>query len=174
MANETKAKSKVDDIKEEKVEIRMDEKITLTSIAPWDTHFKRMLSIGDVTIPGKGFISNLSREEVLAQARSGNKLLSGIDGLGTHATLYIEDEWTRRELDYDTDDSKQVVVSKYSVKEMFDIKTISAFKKAVEKNIVTRAEKHYLLSMIKALKINDYEKIAFCEEHCGAKLSTVQ
>ncbi len=174
MANETKAKSKIESVEPEKIEIKMDEKITLTSIAPWETHFKRILSVGDVTIPAKGFTSSLSREEVLAQARSGNKLLSGIDGMGTHATLFIEDEWTRKELDYDTDENKQLVVSKSSVKEMFDIKTISAFKKAVEKNIVTRAEKHYLLSMIKTLKINDYEKIAFCEEHCGAKLSTVQ
>lgn len=174
MANETKTKSKTETVEAEKTEIKMDEKITLTSIAPWDTHFKRMLSVGDVTVPAKGFISSLSREEVLAQARSGNKLLSGIDGAGTHATLFIEDEWTRRELEYDTDDNKQLVVSKNSIKEMFDIKTFSSFKKAIENNIVTRAEKHYLLSMIKALKINDYEKIAFCEEHCNAKLSTVR
>jgi hypothetical protein len=54
---------------------------------------------------------------------------------------------------------------------MFDKKTLPAFKKAVEENIVTRAEKFSLLSIIKTLKINEYDKIAFCEEYCGAKVN---
>ena len=57
------------------------------------------------------------------------------------------------------------------VKELFDKKTISAFKNAVTENIVTRAEKFSLLSMIKTLKINEYYKVAFCEEYCGAKVN---
>lgn len=167
MDKEIKAKSKPEEVKEE---IRMDEKITVTSIAPWTTGFRRILTVGDVQIQPNGNV-RLSREEVIAQAQSGNKLISGTDGMGTHATLYIEDAWTRKELEYDTEESTQVVVSKKMVKDMFDSKTIASFKKAVEKNIVTRAEKYYLLSMIKSLKINDYEKIAFCEEYCGAKLN---
>ena len=68
-------------------------------------------------------------------------------------------------------DNKQVVVDKKLVKEIFDKKTLPAFKKAVEENIVTRAEKFSLLNMIKVLKINEYDKVAFCEEYCGAKLN---
>ena len=91
--------------------------------------------------------------------------------MGTHATLYIEDEWTRKELGFDTDDKKQTVINKKLVKDMFDKKTLPAFKKAVEENIVTRAEKFSLLSIIKTLKINEHDKIAFCEEYCGAKVN---
>ena len=163
MSNEKEAKSKTE-------EIRMEDKITITSIAPWATGFRRILTVGDVSIAPNGQI-RLSREEVLAQGQSNNKLITGIDGAGSHATLYIEDEWTRKELGFDTDDSKQVVVDKKLVKEIFDKKTISAFKKAIEENIVTRAEKFSLLSMIKTLKINEYDKVAFCEEYCGAKLN---
>ena len=163
MSNEKETKSKTE-------EIRMEDKITITSIAPWTTGFHRILTVGDVSIAPNGQI-RLSREEVLAQGQSNNKLITGIDGAGSHATLYIEDEWTRKELGFDTDDSKQVVVDKKLVKEIFDKKTISAFKKAIEENIVTRAEKFSLLSMIKTLKINEYDKVAFCEEYCGAKLN---
>ena len=163
MSNEKEAKSKTE-------EIRMEDKITITSIAPWSTGFHRILTVGDVSIAPNGQI-RLSREEVLAQGQSNNKLITGIDGMGSHATLYIEDEWTRKELGFDTDDSKQVVVDKKLVKEIFDKKTFSAFKKAIEENIVTRAEKFSLLSMIKILKINEYDKVAFCEEYCGAKLN---
>ena len=163
MSNEKEAKSKVE-------EIRMEDKIVITSIAPWTTGFRRILTVGDVSISPNGQV-RLSREEVLAQGQSGNKLITGVDGMGSHATLYIEDEWTRKELGFDTDDNKQVVVSKKLVKEIFDKKTLPAFKKAIEENIVTRAEKFSLLNMIKVLKINEYDKVAFCEEYCGAKLN---
>ena len=148
----------------------MEDKITLTSIAPWHTGFARILTVGDVAIAPHGVV-RLSREEVLAQGQSGNKLITGIDGMGSHATVYIEDEWTRKELGFDTDEKKQTVISKKIVKDMFDKKTLPAFKKAVEENIITRAEKFSLLSIIKTLKINEYDKIAFCEEYCGAKVN---
>ena len=163
MDKEKETKSKTE-------EIRMEDKITVTSIAPWATGFRRILTVGDVSIAPNGTI-RLSREEVLAPGQSNNKLITGIDGMGSHATLYIEDEWTRKELGFDTDDNKQVVVDKKLVKEIFDKKTLPAFKKAVEENIVTRAEKFSLLNMIKVLKINEYDKVAFCEEYCGAKLN---
>lgn len=163
MSNEKEIKGKTE-------EIRMEDKVTVTSIAPWATGFRRILTVGDVSIAPNGQI-RLSREEVLAQGQSNNKLITGIDGAGSHATLYIEDEWTRRELGFDTDNTKQVVVNKKLVKEIFDKKTLSAFKKSVEENIVTRAEKFSLLSMIKTLKINEYDKVAFCEEYCGAKFN---
>lgn len=163
MSNEKETKSKVE-------EIRMEDKISLSSIAPWATGFRRILTVGDVSIAPNGTI-RLSREEVLAQGQSNNKLITGIDGMGSHATLYIEDEWTRKELGFDTEDAKQIIVDKKFVKEIFEKKTFSAFKKAVEENIVTRAEKFSLLSMIKVLKINEYDKVAFCEEYCGAKLN---
>lgn len=163
MDKEKETKSKTE-------EIRMEDKITLTSIAPWHTGFARILTVGDVAIAPHGVV-RLSREEVLAQGQSGNKLITGIDGMGSHATLYIEDEWTRKELGFDTDEKKQTVINKKLVKDMFDKKTLPAFKKAVEENIVTRAEKFSLLSIIKTLKINEYDKIAFCEEYCGAKVN---
>ena len=163
MDKEKETKSKTE-------EIRMEDKITLTSIAPWLTGFNRMLSTGSVSIAPNGSV-RLSREEVLAQGQSGNKLITGSDGMGSHATLYIEDEWTRKELGFDTDDKKQSVINKKLVQDMFDKKTLPAFKKAVEETIVTRAEKFSLLSIIKTLKINEYDKIAFCEEYCGAKVN---
>ena len=163
MDKEKETKSKTE-------EIRMEDKITLTSIAPWHTGFARILTVGDVAIAPHGVV-RLSREEVLAQGQSGNKLITGIDGMGSHATLYIEDEWTRKELGFDTDEKNQTVINKKLVKDMFDKKTLPAFKKAVEENIVTRAEKFSLLSIIKTLKISEYDKIAFCEEYCGAKVN---
>ena len=150
--------------------VRLDDKITIISIAPWTTGFKRITSLGEVQIQPKGRVGNLTREEVIAQAQNGNKLFTGVDGNGSHATLYIEDEWTRKEIGFDTESSEQLIINKQTVSDLFSIKSFPAFQKAVEAQIVTRAEKFYLIDMIKTLKINQYDRISFCEKHCGVKI----
>lgn len=150
-------------------EIKLDEKVVVKSIAPWATGAKRQLSIGDIMIQPKGSIS-LTREEIIAQAQTGNKLFTGIDGAGTHATWYIQDEYTRKELEFDTDDTKQSVISNEEIKKIFDLKTKKSFEENIKKKIVTRAEKCALIAAIKDLKINDYDRIVFCEQYTGNKL----
>ena len=143
-------------------EVKLDEKVVVRSIAPWVTGSRRILSVGDIQIQPNGTVT-VSREELIAQAESGNKLLTGIDGKGSHATLYIDDEWTRRELEFETDKVKQKVINLDVIKHMFELKTMSAFQKNIEENVVTRAEKVFLMETIKTQKFNDYEKIVFCE-----------
>lgn len=149
-------------------EIKLDEKVVVRSIAPWVTGSRRILSVGDIQIQPNGTVT-VSREELIAQAQSGNKLLTGIDGKGSHATLYIDDEWTRKELEFETDDEKQKVLSLDEIKRIFSLKTMNAFKKNIEENVLTRAEKVFLMETIKTQKFNDYEKIMFCEKYTGNK-----
>jgi len=149
-------------------DVRLDKKITVRSIAPWNTGSARKTTQGDVGIPPKGTVL-LSREEVIAQAQNGNRLLTGIDGVGSHATWYIEDQFTRNELSFDTDDKKQTFLTEDIIKKTFELKTQKAFEDNVKKSAVTRAEKAFLMSMIKPLNLNDYQKIAFCIEYTGMK-----
>lgn len=161
---------KIKEVKEK--EVKLDEKVVVRSIAPWVTGAKRILSVGDIQIQPNGTVT-ISREELIAQGQSGNKLLTGIDGIGSHATLYIDDEYTRKELGFETNESKQNVVSNESVKHAFELKTDKAFEKYITDNFVTRAEKAFLMSAIKTLKIDastPYPKIAFCEKYTGNKL----
>ena len=127
-------------------EVKLDEKVVVRSIAPWVTGSRRILSVGDIQIQPNGTVT-VSREELIAQAQSGNKLLTGIDGKGSHATLYIDDEWTRRELEFETDKVKQKVINLDVIKHMFELKTMSSFQKNIEENVVTRAEKVFLQSI---------------------------
>lgn len=150
-------------------EIRLDKKVTVRSIAPWTTGASRKVSVGDITIPPLGTVL-LSREELIAQGQNGNTLLTGIDGIGSHATWYIEDEFTRKELSFDVDETKQEFLSQEKIKKIFELKTKKSFEENIKKNVVTRAEKFYLLRTIKDLKFNDYEKNAFCEEYCGRRI----
>lgn len=153
-------------------EIRLDKKVTVRSIASWTTGATRKTSVGDITIPAMGSIL-LSREEIIAQGQNGNTLLTGIDGVGSHAEWYIEDEYTRSELSFDVDDKKQEFLTEDTIKKIFDLKTKKSFEDNIKKCVVTRAEKIYLLHIIKTLGLNDYSKIAFCEEHCGRRVSDI-
>lgn len=150
-------------------EIRLDKKVTVRSIAPWTTGASRKVSVGDITIPPLGTVL-LSREEIIAQGQNGNTLITGIDGVGSHATWYIEDDYTRNELSFDLDDKKQEFLTQEKIKKIFDLKTKKSFEDNIKKYVVTRAEKFYLLHTIKMLKFNDYEKNAFCEEYCGRRI----
>ena len=44
------------------------------------------------------------------------------------------------------------------------------FQKNIEENVVTRAEKVFLMETIKTQKFNDYERIVFCEKYTGNKI----
>ena len=150
-------------------EIRLDKKVTVRSIAPWTTGSSRKLSVGDITIPPMGTVL-LTREEIIAQGQNGNTLLTGIDGVGSHATWYVDDEYTRSELSFDVEDKKQEFLTQENIKRIFDLKTKKTFEENIKKNVVTRAEKFYLLNTIKNLQLNDYERSAFCEDYCGRRV----
>lgn len=153
-------------------EIRLDKKVTVRSIAPWTTGASRKVSVGDITIPPLGTVL-LSREEIIAQGQNSNTLITGIDGVGSHATWYIEDDYTRNELSFDLDDKKQEFLTQEKIKKIFDLKTKKAFEDNIKKCVVTRAEKFYLLHTIKMFKFNDYGKNAFCEEYCGRRITDI-
>lgn len=149
-------------------DVRLDKKVIIRSIAPWNTGSSRKTTAGDIGIPPKGTIL-LSREEIIAQAQNGNRLLTGIDGVGSHATWYIEDDYTRKELSFDVDSKKQTFLTQDMIKKIFDLKTQKAFIENIQKTVITRAEKAYLIDSIKVLGFNDYQKIAYCIEYTGMK-----
>jgi len=154
---------------DENKEFDLDKKVTLKSIAPWGTSFRRTDG-GDVMIAPLGSV-RIPRSEVLAQYQNNNKLINGIDGNGSHATLFIDDAETRRELGFDSEDgkTKQLVFSDELVKKVFEYKTQTAFEQHFKEAFVTKAEKHAVFDSIKRLKINDFSKIRFAENYTGFK-----
>jgi len=134
---------------------RLDKKINVRSIAPWITGAPRVTTNGDISVPPKGTVL-LSREEVIAQAQNGNRLINGTDSVGSHATWYIDDVFTRSELSFDIPDENksQIFLTRNIVKEIFAIKSQKDFESEIENRVVTRAEKAYLIECIKEFKQN--------------------
>ena len=92
-------------------ELNLDAKVTVKSIAGWNTGFARKVEgIGDVNIAPNGSV-RLSRNEIIGQVQSGNKLFTGVDGVGSHATLYIDDKATRIEVEFENENTTQNVFS---------------------------------------------------------------
>ena len=152
-------------------ELNMDQKITVRNIAGWTVGFSRIETNGDVTIPPEGTV-RLARSEIIAQAQNGNRLFNGIDFRGGHATLYIEDEATRIELEYDSKSEKrtQQILTEDVVKKLFEYKTMKTFEEKLRETVVTRAEKYAIVRMIIRMKINDHDKIRAVENYTGYKI----
>ena len=137
-------------------ELNLEEKVTVKNIAGWTVGFKRIESQG----------------EIIAQTQSGNRLFNGTDDRGSHATLYIDDEPTRLEVEFDSIEEKrtQSVLTPELVKKLFDYKTVKSFEDKLKAYVVTRAEKYAIIQIIKKLKLNDFEKIRIVENYTGYKI----
>lgn len=148
--------------------LNLEQKVTVKSIAGWSVGFSRIDGIGDIAIPPEGRIK-LTRSEIIAQTQTDNKLFAGIDGMGSHATLYIDDVATRKELEFESADGKrkQVVLTEDVMKNLFNIKNQSSFESQFAETVKTRAEKYAAMQMIKKLGLNDYSKIIFAVKHTG-------
>jgi Fe-S cluster biosynthesis and repair protein YggX len=151
--------------------LNMDDKVTVRNLAPWSIGFPNLVGRGDTTIAPSSE-TRMKRDEIVDQVSSGNKLLTGNDSYGSHATIFIDDAETRKYLEFDSEDGKrtQNIISSDKVAKWFELKTMTAFKKNIEENVITRAEKQFVLKAIQDLKLDSYEKIEFCKEYCKFKL----
>lgn len=174
MATTTKSSTTTSEsVVEEIKELNLEQKVTVKNIAGWVVGFSRKVDMfGDVVVPPNGSI-RLSRNEIIAQVQSGNKLFAGTDGKGSHATLFIDDKLTREEVEFDTSETSQIIFSENVIKTLFNIKTQKKFEEEFVVAIKTRAEKYAAMSTIKKLSLNDYSKIRFAEKYTGYKLEVV-
>lgn len=150
-------------------EVRLDEKVRVRSIAPWLTGAARKTTIGDISIPPRGTVL-LTREEIISQAQNGNKLLLGIDNMGSHATWFVEDEYTRKECGFEDGSRKQDILTQEMIQKIYELKTQKSFEDNIKKHVQTRAEKAFLMKVIESLEFNDFKKNSFCISYTGIKI----
>lgn len=158
-----------EDVVVKKKELNLDAKVTVKNLAGWTVTFARIQDgIGDIIIVGGGS-QRLSRNEIIAQIQIGNTLFNGVDGKGSHATIYIDDAATREEVDFESKDKKQTVITDAVVKTLFGYDQ-TKFENELPKVVLTRAEKYAVMQIIKKLNIDNYAKIKFVEKYTGYTL----
>ena len=142
-------------------DLNLDVKVTVKNLAGWDVTFARLQDgQGDVVIVANGQ-QRLSRNEVIAQINNNNKLFTGSDTHGSHATVYIDDAATRRWVGFEEDNKPQKVFTEQLVKDLFEMSQ-EKYKSALPK--------YALIETIKKLRLNDYAKMVFASEYTGYKL----
>lgn len=151
-------------------ELNLEQKVTVRNIAGWSVGFARIESIGDVLITPNGTI-RLSRGEIISQINMGNRLFTGTDNRGSHATLIIEDKPTRVEVDFESEDDShpQHFYNDEIAKRLFAFNQ-NRFEDELPNYIQTRAEKYAIIQSIKKLGLNDYMKIRYIENYTGYKV----
>lgn len=158
--------------------INLDERVVIKNLCDWALYFSRIESNGEVKVPPKGKI-RLSRAEIQAQVYNNNVFFVGIDGEGSHARIFIEDQDTRvmlgfEDVETNKDGSKKVVseqkvLDEETVKKIIDYKRKDYFEKAIKEHVKTAAEKRFLVEEAKRQGINDYDKIKYIEDYTGIK-----
>jgi hypothetical protein len=161
------------------MELNMDKKVYVKNLRSWDVYFNRSQG-GTVKIADNGKLL-LTRTEIEYQCYSNNKLFTGTDGLGSHATLLIEDKDTRLLVGFESDEftnesgekekgKAQIILSDDILKKIFAYKTFNTFKEKIEEYVVTESERKYIVENCLRLGLNDYSRIQFVEEHTGLKI----
>lgn len=148
----------------------INQKVVVKNMCSWGVGFQRINSNGDVSIVPHGQVT-LMADEIIAQCYANNKLFVGNDGRGSHANIFIDNKDLRVELEFEGAEDTQNIITEDKVKSLFELKTLSTFKKRFEETIVTDAEKALVVDLIKKLKINDYDKIMYVEAYTGYKVN---
>ena len=148
----------------------MADKVSIVNLTPWPQGFKRINTVGHISIPAYGRI-NIETEEVVSQCYAKNNQFTGEDGHGSHARIYIEDPAIRKEFEFDTETAKQKVLTDDKLEKLFEYKRMGDFEKSMKDLVVIHAERFVLVEYIKKHKINDYEKIKAVERFTGIPMN---
>lgn len=163
-----KAKNAAVEVAEDE-ELNLDVKVNVKNLSNWEVAFNRIQEgMGAVRIMPGGS-QRLTRGEIIAQVQNGNKLFAGIDGMGSHANIYIDDKATRVELGFEDDDREQQILTLDSAKKLLVLPQ-AKYESKFNETIVTRSEKHAIMDFMRQLNINDYAKIRFAEIYTHCKL----
>ena len=154
-------------------EINLDKKVVLKSLVDWDLYFQRIEGVGDIKIPKRGQ-ARLTVAEIQSQVYAGNQMIAGVDGLGNHAKVFIDDKETRVLVGFEDEGSteEKILITPERIKKILAYKSQKTFEDKVREEIILDSEKLALVEESKRQKLNDYEKIKFIEEYTGFKFKS--
>jgi hypothetical protein len=148
--------------------INMNDKSKVKNLCPWNVSWENINSTSDEFIKANKF-TYISNAEIEVQVQNGNVFFGGTDGLGSHARVYIENPEMREYLGFDNkvENKKQLILDDDKCKEIMEYKTFNTFKKHIAESVVTKQEKNKIMDYARKIKINDFDKIEFLQNHCG-------
>jgi len=146
-------------------------KVTVKNISNVDMYFLYEMSDYrfsadriEILIPARQS-KQIAVEELINKFQNQNPSICGVDGLGNHATLFIENVDLRKYFGFE----KQQILSPEKINEMFKIDKFNEFERAIRKNVVSLSEKLTLVEIAKAKfkdgSLDSASKIKFIEQY---------
>jgi hypothetical protein len=147
--------------------INPNDKSKIINLCDYPVSWKRETIVGDEYLKANG-TTRVTNSEIETQVENGNVFLRGVDDKGSHACVYIDNPELRESLGFDNkaENKKQIIIDTDKCKDILSLKTISAFKKNLKENIVTRQEKMKIMTVARKTKLNNYEMIQELEQYC--------
>jgi len=165
-----KIKDNITESKSSYTRPNMDSYTTVRSLCSWDLHFAiHGIQNADKVIKPFGTIDLLNRE-IKSCCDNNNAFFVGT-GKGDHARVYIEDDDMRIFVGFDSEDGKrkQNILTEEKCLKLFEYKTQSTFEKNIQEEVITEAEKDFIIACARKNKVNDFEKINFLEQYTNKK-----
>lgn len=151
-------------------DVKQTERVSIDNLCSWDIYFKSEETDRDICVKGgiKGNVK-LTASEVLAQVQADNIAFIGIDGLGSHAAIRINDP-VIREFVFGQD-IDPVQLTEEAVRNLLEIEDRKAFRTALENLVVTNAEKKQIVMTCEKIGIENVEsfKMNLIESISGVK-----
>lgn len=149
------------------ISLNMNDKSKVINLCDYPVSWERITTTGDEYLKANATVW-IANSEIESQKDNGNRWIGGTDGLGSHACIYIDNPELREYFKFDDKEDKrtQLIIDEEKCKNILDLKTLSSFKKNIEKNIVEVHEKQKIMNVARKVKLNDYDKIQFLEEYC--------
>ena len=148
--------------------VNMNDKSKVVNLCDYPVSWIRKTSTGDEWIKAGGS-TVIVNSELEVQKDNGNKFIIGSDGLGSHASVYIENEELREQFGFDSKEEKrnQLIINDEKCNYILGLKTPSSFKKNLEDNIITEQEKMKIMNVARKIKLDEFSKIQVLEEYTG-------
>lgn len=145
----------------------MDKRSSIKNLCPWTVSFTLPISNANILL-GANKKTSVNNAELVSLIENGNPMFVGT-GEGNHARVYVENAELRQYVGYDDEESKkkQFVLNDEECERILAYKTFSTFKKHIEDDVIANHEKAKIIEYARKIKLNDYEKIRFLEEHTG-------
>lgn len=147
----------------------MDKRSKITNLCPWSVSFTLPNSKAEVLLEG-GKSTTINNSELVTLAENQDVMFCGTGG-GDHARIYVDNKDFREYVGFDNPEEKrtQFVLNDEELQKLFELKQDAAFQRNVKDKIIMNHEKHNIMAYARKIKLNDYNRIKFLEEHTGIK-----
>lgn len=147
----------------------LDKRSKVVNLCPWTVSFVLPNSNSEVILDANK-TTTLNNSELVSLAENHNIMFWGTEN-GNHARIYVDNEDFRKYVGFDDPENKinQFVLNDEECQKLLDLKTDKAFEKNVKEKVVLEHEKAIFIEYCIKVKLNDFGRIQFIEEHTGKK-----